>query len=83
MYFSFLNGIRIMKNIQIIEKSSGHKIAEYPFLLEFYEDQSEQDFIDDAWELAMEEGLVDESCRENYDLEIIGDITPDQQSEFL
>lgn len=31
----------------------------------------------------MEEGLVDESCRENYDLEIIGDITPDQQSEFL
>jgi len=72
-----------MKNVQIIDKSSGHKIAGYPYLFEFYEDLRDQDFIEDAWELAAVEGLVDESCRENYDLEIVGDIPPDLQSDFL
>lgn len=62
-----------MKNVQIIEKSSGHKIVEYPYLFEFDEDLSDQDFIEDAWELATVEGLVDENSRDNYDLEIIGD----------
>lgn len=62
-----------MKNAQIIEKSSGHKIVEYPYLFEFDEDLSDQDFIEDAWELATVEGLVDANSRDNYDLKIIGD----------
>lgn len=83
MYFSILSGIKIMKNVQIIEKSSGHTIAKYPYLFEFYEDLNDQDFIEDAWELATIEGLVDNNKRENYDFEIIGDIAFEHQSEFI
>lgn len=63
-----------MKNVQIIEKSSGHIVAEYPIIVELTDDVSDHDYIDDAWEIAVEEGLVDENNRENYDMEIVGDI---------
>ncbi|PSJ16346.1 hypothetical protein [Nitrosomonas supralitoralis] len=63
-----------MKNVQIIDKSFGQIIAEYPILDEFINETPVQEFIDDVWGIAFEEGLVDENYRENYDLEIVGDI---------
>lgn len=63
-----------MKNVQIIEKSSGHIVAEYPIIVEPIDDFSDQDYIDYAWEIAVEESLVEEDNRENYDMEIVGDI---------
>ncbi len=64
----------MLKNIQIIEKSSGHVIAEYPVVMEIA-DTPEEDLFDDAWENAIDEGLVDEYNRHNYDIEIVGDIS--------
>ncbi|SOD22060.1 hypothetical protein [Nitrosomonas ureae] len=72
-----------MKNVQIIEKSSGHIVAEYPVIVDLIEDPTDLDYIEDAWELAVEEGLVEENNRENYDLEIVGDIPLDHSSESL
>lgn len=63
-----------MKNVQIIEKSSGHIVAEYPIIVELTDDASDQDYIDDAWEIAVEEGLVEADYPENYDIEIVADL---------
>ena len=64
----------MLKNVQIIEKSSGHIVAEYPIIIEVI-DTEDEDYIEDAWENAVEEGLVDEDNRDNYDIEIVGDIS--------
>lgn len=50
-----------MKNIQIIEISSGRIIAEYSFALDEY-----ISYFIKAWKKAIEEGLVNESHRSNY-----------------
>lgn len=63
----------MLKNVQIIEKSSGHIVAEYPVVIEVIETEDE-DYIEDAWENAVEEGLVNEDHRDNYDIEIVGDV---------
>ncbi|PSJ15810.1 hypothetical protein [Nitrosomonas supralitoralis] len=63
-----------MKNVQIIEKSSGHIVAEYPVIEELIDDLSEEEYIEEAWDNAVEEGLVEETNRDNYDIEIDGDI---------
>ena len=63
----------MLKNVQIIEKSSGHIVAEYPVVIEVIETEDE-DYIEDAWENAVEEGLVEEDNRNNYDIEIVGDV---------
>ena len=63
----------MLKNVQIIEKSSGHIVAEYPVVIEVIETEDE-DYIEDAWENAVEEGLVNEDNRDNYDIEIVGDV---------
>ena len=64
----------MLKNVQIIEKSSGHIVAEYPVVIEVIETENE-DYIEDAWENAVEEGLVNEDNRDNYDIEIVEDIS--------
>ncbi len=60
------------KNVQIIEKSSGHIVAEYPVIIELGEIE-DNEYLQDAWENAVEEGLVIEENRYNYDIELIGD----------
>jgi hypothetical protein len=60
------------KNIQIIENSSGRIVAQYPIIIELI-DTSDKDYFNDAWENAVEEGLVDEENRDNYDIEIVDD----------
>ncbi len=64
----------MLKNVQIIEKSSGHIIAKYPIDIEIA-DTLEEDLFADAWENAIDEGMVKEGNRDNYDIEIVGDIS--------
>ncbi len=61
------------KKVHIIEKSSGHIVAEYPVIIELGEIKDEI-YIEDAWENAVDEGLVVEGNRNDYDLEIIEDL---------
>ena len=42
----------MLKNVQIIEKSSGHIVAEYPVVIEVIETEDE-DYIEDAWEMQL------------------------------
>lgn len=65
----------MLKNIQIIEKSSGHIVAQYPIVE--IADASEKEYCEDAWENAVDEGLVEEYSRDNYDIEIVEDIPPE------
>ena len=62
-----------MKNIQIIDKSFGQKVAECPILVDHENGQTDQNFIDSVWKKAVSEGWVDENFRENYDFQFIGD----------
>ena len=62
-----------MKNVQIIDKLSGQIIAEYPIFVDLIDDPVDQDFMDDAWDIAVEEGLVDDDNRKSYKLEILSE----------
>ena len=63
--------------IRIIEKESNNLIAEYPIVIVEYPDGIDTDVIDadvikldyfdEAWENAIEDGLVDVSSRADYD----------------
>jgi hypothetical protein len=68
-------GLIMLKNVQIIEKSSGHIVAEYPVIVEDLEDLTDEEYCNDAWDVAVSEGLVDEDNRDDYDIEVVGDIT--------
>jgi len=62
-----------LKNLQIIEISSGRIIAEYSFVLDEY-----MDYFIKAWKKAIEEGLVNESKRSNYYIKL----AEDEMDEF-
>ena len=62
----------MLMKVQITERSSGRIIVEYPIVSEM--DESEEDYCDDAWENAVEDGLVDEGNKDNYDIEVVEDI---------
>ncbi|MXS84311.1 hypothetical protein [Nitrosomonas oligotropha] len=64
----------IIKNVKIIEKSTGILLVEYP-ISELAELPSEE-YRNEAWDLAMEEGLVNALKRDDYDIEVIVDIAP-------
>ncbi|PTQ86906.1 hypothetical protein [Nitrosomonas ureae] len=72
-----------MKNVQIIDKLSGQIIAEYPIFVDLIDDPVDQDFMNDAWDIAVEEGLVDDDDRKCYKLEILSDIPLDHSSDSL
>ena len=60
----------MLKNVQITEKSSGRIIAVYPIVIEIV-DASEEEYCDEAWENAIDEGLVDPETRQDYEIEAI------------
>lgn len=62
----------MIKNVQVVEKSSGRIIAQYPIIIEIIDTQDEH-YFDEAWENAVDEDLVDEDDRNNYDIEIVGE----------
>ncbi len=67
----------MLKNIQIIEKSSGHIVTEYPIIIVELEELTDEEHCNEAWELAVEEGLVNEINRDDYDIEVVGSFTSD------
>jgi len=62
----------MVSKVRIIEKESNKLIAEYP--IELVDDIDKEDYFDEAWENAVDEGLVVEGNRNDYDLEIIEDL---------
>ncbi|MBY0475447.1 MAG: hypothetical protein K2Q13_10375 [Nitrosomonas sp.] len=61
----------MVRIVQIIEKYSGNRVAEYPVYLELIDDPSDQDYLNDAWDIAVNESLVNKDIRNNYKIEII------------
>jgi len=55
--------------VRIIEKESNNLIAAYP--IELVDDIDKEDYFDEAWENAVDDGLVDESCRSDYDFKMV------------
>ncbi len=59
----------MLSKVRIIEKESNNLIAEYP--IELFEDVDKEDCFDEAWEAAVDDGLVDESNRLDYDIKFV------------
>ncbi|MBA3756078.1 MAG: hypothetical protein H0X02_07600 [Nitrosomonas sp.] len=59
----------MLSKVQIIEKSSNNLIAEYPF--ELIDDDLMEEYLDEAWETAIDDGLVDESARLDYEVKFV------------
>jgi hypothetical protein len=68
-------GINMLENVQIIEKLTGHIVAEYPVIHELVNDVPKEEYCLEAWKNAVDEGLVDENNRDNYEIEIVKNIT--------
>jgi hypothetical protein len=65
----------MLKIVQIIEKSSGHLVAQYEFVAELVEDITEEkEYCIEAWENAVEEGLVDVDNSQNYEIEVLREV---------
>lgn len=64
-------GINMLENVEIVEKSTGHIIAEYPVIRELLNEVSKEEYCLEAWENAIDEGLVDANNRNNYEIEIV------------
>ena len=62
----------MLKNIQIIEINSNHIIAEYQ--IDLVGDELKEDYFAEAWENAVDDGLVDESNRSDYELKFVEDV---------
>lgn len=52
--------------IVIMDLKTDKTIAEYPF--EFIEGNLDDDYFDEAWSIALDEDLVEESSRSNYNI---------------
>ena len=61
----------MLENVEIVEKSTGHIVAEYPVIRELLNEVSKEEYYLEAWENAVDEGLVDGNNRENYEIEIV------------
>ncbi|MXS81546.1 hypothetical protein [Nitrosomonas oligotropha] len=61
----------VIKNVQIIEKSTSKVVFEYPT----YESEglSNDKYCDEAWGLAIEEGFVNEFKRDDYEIKVVTD----------
>ena len=59
----------MLTHVQIIEKESNKLIAEYP--IELVDDELKEDYFDEAWENAVDDGLVDESTRLDYIIKFV------------
>ncbi len=59
----------MLKNVQIIEINTNHVIAEYP--IELVGDELKEDYFAEAWENAVNDGLVDESKRAEFFIKFI------------
>ncbi len=60
----------MLTKVRIIEKSSNNSVAEYP--IELINDDLKEDYFDEAWENAVDDGLVDEANRLDYEIHFCG-----------
>ena len=60
----------MLKNIQVIENSSGLIIAEYPLVMEII-DAPEDELFKDAWQVVVGDGLVETDHKSQYLIEIV------------
>ena len=63
----------MLKNVQIVDKNTGNIVANYPVILETT-DASDEDYFDEAWENAVDDGVVDAVNVEDYVMEFVEDI---------
>lgn len=61
----------MIKTVQIIKVNSTHVIAEYP--IDLIADDLKEDYFAEAWENAVDDGLVDEFKRSNYIIQFVED----------
>lgn len=59
----------MISKVRIIEKEANNLIAEYP--VELVDDVDKEDYFDEAWENAVDDGLVDEANRSDYDIKFV------------
>lgn len=59
----------MLKRVKIIDKLSEQIVAEYP--IELVGDDLKEDFFAEAWEHAVDDGLVDELNRSNYYMQFV------------
>lgn len=57
----------MLSNVQIIKIASNNLIAEYS--IELVDDSVEEDYFDEAWDNAVDDGLVEESSRLEYSIQ--------------
>ncbi|MDO8994475.1 MAG: hypothetical protein U1D41_12925 [Nitrosomonas sp.] len=57
----------MLSNVQIIEIASNNLIAEYS--IELVDDRVKEDYFDEAWDNAVDDGLVEESSRLAYSIQ--------------
>lgn len=63
----------MLKKVQISDRNSGRIIAEYPIVLEIL-GVSPMDYCKEAWENAIDEGVVDPTRTARYEVEVVNDI---------
>ena len=63
----------MLKTVRITEKASGTLIARYPVIFEIT-DATEEDYLEEAWQNAIDGGLVDKDKRSHYDVDFVVDI---------
>ncbi len=63
----------MLKKVQISDRNSGRIIAEYPIVLEILS-ASPTDYCKEAWENAIDEGVVDPTRTARYEVEVVNDI---------
>ncbi len=59
----------MLTKVRIIEKSSNNLITKYP--IELIDDELKENYFDEAWENAVDDGLVDESNRLDYEIRFV------------
>ncbi len=62
----------MIRKVTIIDKPSKQIVAEYPVKLSGGE-HFKEDYFDEAWENAIDDGLVDKSKRADYFMKFSGD----------
>lgn len=71
----------MIKKVQIIEIDTNIVIAEYP--IELVGDDFEEDYFAEAWENAIDDGLVEDYDRSNYLIEFVDKDNEDEENKDI
>jgi len=68
-------GEKMKKKVNIIEKPLGRFITEYIFDYENNSNVSDEDFLENAWQTAIKDELVNRNDRSGYSIQLLEDET--------